>query len=227
MAINKAQTPVWMKAVLVVLAIVFVFGFISIGASPFMTDSTQQQTTTPAAGSLDAVNQQFQPTVSALTAQLQSDPESYTVLVSLGNTYFDWAAQIQQASQTTTANVGADQPIWVAAKDAYSRALAVKEGESPVTVDYAITLFYTGETTKAINTIMTMFPAKAVRMARGLQSPQVRDYAEDQITFQGEFDSRACLHQTHGVCLLDLIKKAEIQPKSSAYCNSSSTTCFM
>ena len=152
MAINKAQTPVWMKAVLVVLAIVFVFGFISIGASPFMTDATQQQTTTPAAGSLDAVNQQFQPTVSALTAQLQSDPESYTVLVSLGNTYFDWAAQLQQASQTTTANVGADQPIWVAAKDAYSRALAVKEGESPVTVDYAITLFYTGETTKAIKT---------------------------------------------------------------------------
>jgi hypothetical protein len=34
------------------------------------------------------------------------------------------------------------------------------------------------------------------------------------------------LHQTRGVHLLDLVKKAEVQAKSSAYCNSSSTLFF-
>lgn len=149
MAINKANTPVWMKAVLILMAIVFVFGFISIGASPFMNNG-QQQPGTATPGSLDAINQQFTPTVSALTAQLQSEPESYTVLVNLGNTYFDWAAQVQQQSQTTSAAVGTDLPLWVSAKDAYGRALAVQPGEPPVAVDYAITLFYTGEAAKAI-----------------------------------------------------------------------------
>lgn len=148
MAINKANTPLWMKAVLIFMAIVFVFGFVSIGASPFMNNG--QQPGTAPVGSLEAVNQQFTPTVSALTAQLQSDPESYTVLVNLGNTYFDWAAKVQQQSQTTSASVGTDLPLWVSAKDAYGRALAVQAGEPPVTIDYAITLFYTGETLKAI-----------------------------------------------------------------------------
>lgn len=147
MAINKSNTPLWMKATLILLAIVFVFGFISIGASPFMGTDT---TTPPAAGTGDTIAQQFQPTVAALTAAIQSDPESYTALVNLGNTYFDWAAQLQQASQTDSATIGADLPIWVAAKDAYGRAVALKSDEPPVLVDYAITVFYTGETDKAI-----------------------------------------------------------------------------
>lgn len=148
MAINKARTPIWMKVVLIVLAIVFVFGFVSIGASPFMNDQTQQ--TTPGTGSLDAVNSQFGPTVQSLTGLLQSEPESYTVLVNLGNTYFDWAIAIQQESQNTSAAIGADLPIWVASADAYRRALVIQPGEPPVTVDFAIALFYTGDTANAI-----------------------------------------------------------------------------
>ncbi|MDZ4168925.1 MAG: tetratricopeptide repeat protein [Coriobacteriia bacterium] len=146
MAINKANTPLWMKATLILLAIVFLFGFISIGASPFVDSGTAP----PAAGTTDAIAQQFQPTVAALTAALQSDPESYTALVNLGNTYFDWAIQTQQASQTNTATIGAEQPLWVAAKDAYGRAVALNPDEPPVVVDYAITVFYTGDTNKAI-----------------------------------------------------------------------------
>lgn len=149
MAINKAKTSVGTKVVLIVLIVAFVASFISIGAGLFsggQATGTQPTGTDP----LAAVNAQYQPTVAALTSSLQSQPESYTALVSLGNTYFDWAAAVQQASQTTTSAVGADQPLWVSAKDAYSRALEVKKDEPPVTVDYAITLFYTGETTKAV-----------------------------------------------------------------------------
>lgn len=149
MAINKANTPLWMKVVLIVLAIVFVFGFVAIGASPFAGDGTDQPGVAPP-GSLEAINQQFAPTIGSLTTLLQSDPASYTVLVSMGDTYFDWAAQVQQAAQTDATKQGADVALWVAAKDAYRRALDVESGAPPVTIDYAITLFYTGETLAAI-----------------------------------------------------------------------------
>lgn len=149
MAINKAKSSVGVKIILIFLIIAFVLSFISLSG---VFSGTGQQTTGTAGGSdpLANVNSQYRPTVQALTSQLQSDPTSYTVLVSLGNTYFDWASQTQQASQNSTATAGADQPLWVAAKDAYRRAVAIKSGESPVMVDYAISSFYTGETDQAI-----------------------------------------------------------------------------
>lgn len=149
MALNKAQTSLGVKIVLIMLIVAFVASFIPLFGSVFSsgTDTTNQP---GQLSTLETIGQQFQPTVSGLTSQLQSDPESYTVLVSLGNTYFDWAVQVQQASQTDSAAIGADQPLWVAAKDAYRRALAVQAGEPPVAVDYAITLFYTGETNEAV-----------------------------------------------------------------------------
>ncbi len=153
MALNKAQTSVGVKVILVLLIVAFVASFIPLFGSAFSGDggagSQQNKPST-----LESIAQQFQPTVASLTAQLQSEPESYPVLVSLGNTYFDWAIQVQQASSTDSATIGADQLMWVAAKDAYRRALAVREGEAPVTVDYAITLFYTGETNEAIKTAL-------------------------------------------------------------------------
>lgn len=155
MALNKSQTSVGMKIVLIVLIVAFVASFVSIGAGLF--SGGQTTTTTPTSTDpLATVNAQYQPTVAALTNSLQSQPESYTALVSLGNTYFDWAAAVQQASQNTTSAVGADQPLWVSAKDAYGRALNVQKGEPSVQVDYAITLFYTGETTAAIKTATTV-----------------------------------------------------------------------
>lgn len=146
MALNKSQTSLGVKVILIVLIVAFVASFI-----PFVSGAfTGNNSGTATNGTTDSIDQQFQPTVASLTSVLQSDPESYTVLVSLGNSYFDWAAQKQQASQTSTSAAGADQPLWVAAKDAYRRALAVKTGEAPVMVDYAITAFYTGETNEAI-----------------------------------------------------------------------------
>jgi len=149
-AINKANTPLWMKATLILLAVVFVTGFVSLGASSFssMNSGDGATTTDP----VQQVNQQFQPTVDGLTSQLQSDPESYTVLVQLGNQYFDWAIAMSKASETASAALGADQQLWTSAKDAYARAVAVRKDESPVLIDYSITLFYSGDTNKAIET---------------------------------------------------------------------------
>ena len=150
MALNKAKTSPAMKAVLIVLILAFVVSFVSIGAGLFSGGGTTTTNNQASTDPLATVNAQYQPTVAALTDQLQSQPESYTALVTLGNTYFDWAAAMQQASQTSTAAVGADLPLWTGAKDAYTRAIVVKKGEPGVSTDYAITLFYTGDTKGAI-----------------------------------------------------------------------------
>lgn len=147
MAINKANSPVWVKVTLIVLIIAFALSFVIVAANPFSAPTTDQTAATTTTSESDT---QFQGTVAALTSQLQSEPESYTVLVSLGNAYFDWAAQKQQESQTSTSAVGADLPLWSAAKDAYSRAAAINDTEPAVMTDFAITLFYTGDTTNAI-----------------------------------------------------------------------------
>lgn len=149
MAIDKSNTPTWMKAVLIALALIFVVGFCSMAASP-LSLLTQPAGTGTAADPVQAVNQKHQAQVDALSQALQSDPESYTILVALGNSYFDWAAAMQQASQTSTSAVGADQPLWIAAKDNYARAVKINDKVSPVRVDYSITLFYAGDTNKAI-----------------------------------------------------------------------------
>lgn len=152
MAINKSNTPVWMKTVLIILAAVFALGFVSVAANPFTLFAPKQGT---GAGGNDAVsvaNQKFGPRANALTSQLQSDPASYTVLVGLGNTYYDWALEIQKASKTSTATLGVDQPLWIAAKDAYSRAARFDSSQAPVMIDYSITQFYSGETSVAIET---------------------------------------------------------------------------
>lgn len=153
MAIDKSNTPAWMKGVLIALAAVFVLGFVSVAANPFTLFAPQgNRTGAPGTDAVSLANQRFQPGVEALTSRLQSDPESYTVLVQLGNAYYDWALEIQKASQQATSAAGADQPLWVAAKDAYGRAVEVKGDEPPVLVDYSITQFYSGDTNAAIET---------------------------------------------------------------------------
>lgn len=152
MAIDKSRTPVWMKVVLIGIALTFVLGFCTMAGNP-LNLFAPQQTATQTADPASAINQKHQGGVSQLTTLLQSNPESYTVLVDLGNSYFDWAAELQSAASTNTALQGADLPMWNAAKDAYSRALKVRGNEAPVRVDYAITLFYSGDTNAAVKIV--------------------------------------------------------------------------
>ena len=155
MAINKARTSPWMKTFIIILILAFVssIGYASLGScSTLFTQST-----TPTGQTLSVVQQvsnQYKPGVDALSAQVASDPTSYTALVNLGNAYFDWAQTLSspQPNQSTVSSeaLAAAMPLWAQARDTYAKALQVKPGESPVTVDYAITAFYSGDTTAAI-----------------------------------------------------------------------------
>ncbi len=157
MAINKSKTSPWMKTGIIILILAFVssIGYASLGSCQTLLTTSQPSTTQPTAtGSVEQINSQYKPGVDALTALVESQPTSYTALVNLGNAYFDWAQTLsspsQNGSQATTAALTAAAPLWAQARDTYARALQVKSGESAVTVDYAITAFYSGDTTAAI-----------------------------------------------------------------------------
>lgn len=151
MALNKAQTSMGTKIVLILLIVAFLMSFISIGAGLFGGNAgTGTQTATDP---ISVANQKYQPAVAALTSQLQSEPESYTVLVSLGNTYYDWANELTQASQNNTAAAGNAALSWNAARDNYAKALKVQDDDPNVSTDYAITLYYTGDTNAAITEV--------------------------------------------------------------------------
>ncbi len=102
------------------------------------------------AGELESIAANHAGAVSAFQQQLASDPTSYTVLANLGNTYSDWATQILQYQQGSGA---ADQPVWVATTVYYERALEVQPGDPAVMTDLAIAYFYSGQWSKAVETI--------------------------------------------------------------------------
>lgn len=159
MAINKAKTSLWMKGFIIFLIVAFVA---TIGAAsipsiaqlftpPIGTGTTQAQTPT---ATVETINAQFQPGITALTALAASDPTSYTANVNLGNAYFDWAQTLstpaEGASEVSTVAVAAAGPLWLSSRDAYAKAIEIKAGDPAVETDFAIVTFYSGETTAAI-----------------------------------------------------------------------------
>jgi tetratricopeptide (TPR) repeat protein len=146
-AINKKQSSLWVKIVVVFVVLAFVASlvpalFLGGGSTPPATGATETGAT------LERIANDHLPAVTSYTAMLQSEPTSYTALVGLGNTYFDWGFQIQQALGATA---GHDLPMWISATVAYEDALAVQPGDPNVGVDLAIAYFYSGQTQRAID----------------------------------------------------------------------------
>lgn len=153
MAINKKQSSIWVKAVLIFVALAFV---VSLLPSLFLGKQGTSGENAPASGTgaiLEKIANDHLPAVTSYTSALASDPTSYTALVALGDTYFDWASQLQQAQQSLGGASGHDLPMWFAAAAAYDRALVVQPGDPNVATDMSIALFYSGQTDRAVETI--------------------------------------------------------------------------
>ena len=151
MAIDKSNTSLGVKIILVFVAIAMVgylvptlFGLFS---SNGVTNTNANQTANDVLAQISA---KYTPTTTALDTALRSEPTSYTALVTQGDTYFDWALEVMQAASNDQKLIGADQPMWLSARQYYERANAIKGDDPNVNVDLSITYFYSGETTKAV-----------------------------------------------------------------------------
>lgn len=156
MAIDKRRAGPWLRFGIAALAIIFVVGM-SAGLLPglFSLASSSPGAGGPAAGSLDAIAAEKGPQVRAFEQALASDPASYTVLVGLGNAYFDWAIAIQEAN----ADEISARAYWAQAVVAYQRALARQPGDPNVTTDLAISQYYGGQVEAAIVTVESVLAA--------------------------------------------------------------------
>jgi len=150
-ALNKAQTSLGVKIVLIVVAIAMVGFLFPAIISMFQGSGSNQATNqnTPQ-GTLDQIASKYSGTVAQNETTLKADPNNYAALVSQGNTYFDWALDVMQAGQQNQQLLGTDQPLWLSSRQYYERARAVKAGDPPVETDLSIAYFYSGETTTAI-----------------------------------------------------------------------------
>lgn len=155
MAIDKSRTSPLMKALIIFIAATFVLG---IGFSSFVgscSSTTPTGTTpgTPGAAAtttqtVDAINLQYSPIIQALETSITADPKNYGLLVGQAQNYYQWGAKVREAVQTDGSEQ--DLPIWKAAATYYQRALDVKSDDVAVMGDYAVSLFYSGDTTAAI-----------------------------------------------------------------------------
>lgn len=151
MALNKAQTSLGVKIVLIIVAISMVgFLFPAIISMFSGSDSNSNANTNTATGTLDQIASKYNAQVAQNDATLAQDPANYAVLVAQGNTYFDWALDVMNAGQSNQQLLGADQPYWLSARQYYERALEATEADSPVETDLSIAYYYSGETTKAV-----------------------------------------------------------------------------
>lgn len=150
MALDKSRTSLGVKIVLIFVAVAMVgylvptlFGLF--GSSGSNTPQSAQDVSAQIA-------QKYTAKIAANDSVLQSDPTSYTVLVVQGNNYYDWANEMSQAAQDNASLSGADQPMWLSARQYYERAVEINAGDPSVGTDLSIAYFSSGETTKAIVT---------------------------------------------------------------------------
>ncbi len=150
MAIDKSRTSLGVKIVLIFVAIAMVGYLVPTLFGLFGSTGTNTNTAQTQGDVLARISQKYTSTVAANDAALRSDPTSFTILVSQGNAYFDWAIEVMQESSKDQKLLGTDQPMWIAARQFYERARQLKANDPNVSVDLSVTYFYSGETTKAV-----------------------------------------------------------------------------
>ena len=163
MAMNKSRTSLGMKILIIALAVVMAASILlgTVFSTLFNQSSTsgnQASTTAATANTVEGIGQQYTSTIAANDAVLKKTPKEFSILVSQGNTYFDWALKVQQTPALATQQ--AQVPLWLKAAGYYQRALATTKTIDPqVATDMAAALHYGGQNDQAIVTIKKVLKA--------------------------------------------------------------------
>jgi tetratricopeptide (TPR) repeat protein len=195
MALNKSQTSLWMKILIIALAIMMAMLVLLPGITSMMTPSnipSGQSTNasgTPSPTSFEGIAQQFSGQVAANEAAVTASPKDFKALVAQANTYFDWALTVRQTQ--ALANQGLDQSLWKNAASYYQRALAVNPKVDPaVMTDYAIVLHYSGNDKAAIAEVSKVLKVQPdfaqANLNRGVFAESVND-TPTAVAFYGKY----------------------------------------
>jgi Flp pilus assembly protein TadD len=160
MAIDKSRTKPWMKAVIIFVCLSFVLGvgfsFSGLLGATQTTPGTQTASSTSTTASVDAIASVYSADIKALEAS--ASPNDPVANLAIAEKYFEWADAVLQTVAQAGGNTQAAQsqgfllsaPYWQAASASYARSFKVKSGDASSTTDYAISAFYSGDTTSAV-----------------------------------------------------------------------------
>ena len=135
MAIDKSNTPTWMKVVIILVALSFVAMLVPVvfGSLGVLGGSG----TTDTAGDTDAIAGQYQPRVDAALAVMQGDPQNADAVAQVGHSYYEWAVAVYEGGQAQ-----ASIPLWMSAVSYYDKALAIRPDDDIVLGNKAFALYY-------------------------------------------------------------------------------------
>lgn len=152
MAIDKRNSPTWVKAVVVIVAV----GFVLMVAIPTLgTLLTQPRTSNPtqtaqgstnASDTLSAISKQYASQTEAIEQQLASDPNNAELLKAQAEQYKAWA----DAVLSTTNSLTEARPMAALSVQYYDRAFAIAPGDSADLTDYSAVVYYSGDLAKAM-----------------------------------------------------------------------------
>lgn len=146
MAVNKSQTPMWMRVVIIIVALSFVGMLIPVVYAGFGGGSGSGQ-----AGDTDLFAAEYQPRVDSALAAVKTNPQNPDIVAQVGHAYYEWAAEIFQSGQQS-----ASIPIWKSAVSYYDQALAIRPDDDIVLGNKAFALYYASdvEATGALQTFI-------------------------------------------------------------------------
>lgn len=136
MAVDKSNTPPWMKAVIIMLVIAFGgLGIVVVAGGAGMLGSPTTSGTGASSGG--TLNDQYKPRVDAAVAALAASPDNPDIIVQVGHAYFDWARAVYESGQ-----LEASIPTWLAAVSYYDQTLALDPENDIALGNKAFALYY-------------------------------------------------------------------------------------
>lgn len=132
MAVDKSNAPVWVRAVIIVVAISFVGGVVLAGIN---LGSGGSGSKTAASGT--STTDQNQARVDNAIAAAESSPNNPEVVIQVGHAYFEWAVSVYESGQQSAAI-----PLWKSAVSYYDKVLALDPSHDIALGNKAFALYY-------------------------------------------------------------------------------------
>jgi len=132
MAVDKSNTPAWMRVVIIVVAISFVASGIAIVAAGIGGGGSE--TNTASGGSITDENKAR---VENAVAAADASPNNPEVVIQVGHAYFEWAVAVYESGQAAAA-----LPLWTSAVSYYDKVLAMDPSHDIALGNKAFALYY-------------------------------------------------------------------------------------
>jgi hypothetical protein len=136
MAVNKSDTPAWMRMVIIIVIIAFVAGGVGIGVITAIGGGGASTSSTGGAGA-DSITAQYKPRVEAALTAMETSPDNPVIIAQVGHSYFEWAVAVYESGQAS-----ASIPYWVSAVSYYDKVLAITPDDDVVLGNKAFALYY-------------------------------------------------------------------------------------